>query len=183
MHERRNIGSVTLTNKVRRAVWNVARLVLFRPFGTKVFRLWRLAVLRTFGAEVAWTAEVYASARVWAPWLLTMDEGSCLGPDTIVYNQAQVTLGRDACLSQYAYICTAGHEPGRPNNARTGLLVAAVSLDEGAWVGTRAFIGMGVEVGAGAVVGACACVFGDVPPRTVVGGNPARMIRELNKND
>ncbi len=180
MYAKQTIGHVALGNKVCRAVWNVARLCLFRPFGTKVFRLWRLFVLRLFGADVAWSADVYASARVWAPWQLSMHEGSCIGPHAIVYNQARVTLGADACLSQYAYICTAGHEPAVVNNALTGLVVAPVVLERGAWVGTRAFVGMGVTVGEGAVVGACACVFRDVPPRTVVGGNPAVVIKSFD---
>jgi len=167
-------------NKVRRAFWNVVCLCLFRPFGTKVFRLWRLFLLRLFGAEVAWSAEVYASAKVWAPWLLTVEAGGCIGPHVIVYNQARVTLRQDACLSQYAYVCTAGHETITVNNARTGLVVAPVTLDRGAWVGTRAFINMGVQIGEGAVVGACSCVFKDVAPRTVVGGNPAVVLSSLN---
>lgn len=162
-----------MSNKLRRALWNLARVLLFRPFGTKALRLWRLAVLRMFGAQVDWSAEVYASAQIWAPWQLQMAAGSCVGPHTVVYNQARVTLQRDACLSQYAYVCTAGHERGEVNNAHSGLVVAEVTIGEGAWVGTRAFIGMGVEVGARAVVGACACVFKDVEPATTVGGNPA----------
>lgn len=179
MLPRQTIDHVTMQVKVRRAVWNVVCLLLFRPFGTKVFRLWRIALLRLFGAQVDWHVEVYASARIWAPWLLVMESGSCLGPHTIVYNQASVTLRHDVCVSQYAYICTAGHNLDQPNNAQTGLVVAPVLLGPAAWVGTRAFIGMGVEVGQEAVVGACACLFHDVAPRTVVGGNPAVVLRTI----
>lgn len=179
MFEKQYIGHVTHGSKIKRAVWNCTCLVLFRPFGTKLFRLWRLLLLKIFGAEVAWSAEVYASSKIWAPWLLTMEENSCIGPHTIVYNQARVTLHRQACLSQYAYICTAGHETNDVNNATKGLVVAEVLLEEGAWVGTRAFVGQGVIIGKHAVVGACACVFKDVPESMVVGGNPAQVIRSL----
>ena len=181
MYPKQTIGHVTLGNKLRRAIWNVVRFGLFRPFGTKVFRPWRIFLLKLFGANVAWSAEVYASSKVWAPWLLSLGKHSCIGPHAIVYNQARVTLDDDACLSQYAYVCTAGHETGTPNNARTGLVVAPVRFEKGAWAGTRAFINMGVTVGEGAVVGACACVFKDVAPRTVVGGNPAVVIRSLDQ--
>ena len=47
-----------------------------------------------------------------------------------------------------------------------------------AWVAAEAFIGPGVTVGKGAVVGARAAVFKDVEPWTVVGGNPARVLKK-----
>lgn len=180
MYPKQTIGHVTLGNKLRRAIWNVVRFGLFRPFGTKVFRPWRIVLLKLFGANVAWSAEVYASSKVWAPWLLTLGNHSCIGPYAIVYNQARVTLDDDACLSQYAYVCTAGHESCTTNNARTGLVVAPVTIGKGAWVGTRAYVNMGVSVGEGAVVAACACVVKDVLPRTIVGGNPAVVIKTLD---
>lgn len=191
MNERKEIGRVTLSVKLKRALWNVVSAVLFRPLGTKVFRLWRVALLRAFGADVAWGAEVYASAKVWAPWNLTMKKGACLGPHTICYNQAMVTIGQDACVSQMATLCTAGHKvngnnndnvndnvnlnnhsplPNNQtiNNARTGLIVADITLCDGAWVGMQAFVGMGVTVGEKAIVGARANVFKDVPENSVV---------------
>lgn len=179
MQQKINLGKVSTGIKLRRACWNVAGALLFRPFVTKVFRPWRIALLRLFGAQIDSTAEVYASARIWAPWNLRMEAGSCLGPEVICYNQAPVTLGRDACVSQYAYLCTAGHDTSELNNAETSLLVAPIVLHRGAWIGTRAFIGMGVEVGERAVVGACACVFRDVEAYTIVGGNPASVIRQM----
>lgn len=176
MNIKRNIGKVSLAIKIKRAVWNVVCAILFRPFGTKLFRLWRLCLLKCFGAKIDWSADVYSSAKVWAPWNLVVEKGACVGPHTIVYNQAMVTLKENACLSQYAYICTAGHEASGVNNALSGLVIADVTLEKDAWVGTRAFIGMGVVVGEKAVVGACACVFKDVEAGTVVGGNPAKVL-------
>ena len=174
MNPKQDIGKVTLGVKVRRALWCMTSFFLFRPLGTKLFRLWRLFLFRLFGAKVSWHCDVYASARVWAPWNLEMEEGACLGPHVICYNQARVTLRRHACVSQYAYLCTAGHdlhtsESGTPiNNAQTGLLVAEIELQEEAWVGTQAFVGMGVTVGRRAIVGARANVFKDVPEGTIV---------------
>lgn len=181
MKEKRNIGSVSTSVKIKRALWNVARAILFRPFVTKVFRLWRIVLLKCFGAKLDWGVDVYASAKVWAPWNLVMQKGACVGPDAIVYNQARVTLDENACLSQYAYVCTAGHSTDEVNNASSGLVVADVTIGKDAWIGTRAFIGMGVEIGERAVVGACACVFKDVEAGTIVGGNPAQKLGEVGK--
>ena len=46
------------------------------------------------------------------------------------------------------------------------------------FIGARGFVMPGVQIGEGAVVGACAVVTKDVPPWTVVAGNPAREVKK-----
>jgi acetyltransferase-like isoleucine patch superfamily enzyme len=52
-------------------------------------------------------------------------------------------------------------------------------IEDGASIGTSVTILGGVRIGAGALIGAGSVVTKDVPPRTVVAGNPARIIRTL----
>ena len=49
------------------------------------------------------------------------------------------------------------------------------------WIGAGAVITKGVTIGEGAVIAAGAVVTRDVPPMTVVGGVPARVIRKLEE--
>ena len=67
---------------------------------------------------------------------------------------------------------------GRKN--LNGVTVAPVSIGHRAWIGFGASILKGVTVGEGAVIGANSVVTRDVPPYTVVAGNPARPVRTLN---
>lgn len=181
MHQRRVIGKVSRPVKLRRALWNVVCALLFRPFPTRWLWPWRRLLLRIFGAEVHRQAMVYSSVRIWAPWNLKMERGACLGPHTVCYNQAPVTLCEGSTISQYAYLCTAGHDTSMPNTAAAGLVIAPITIHRQAWVGTRAFVGMGVEVGRRAVVGATASVYRDVEACTTVGGNPAKVIQTAAK--
>jgi putative colanic acid biosynthesis acetyltransferase WcaF len=75
-------------------------------------------------------------------------------------------------------LCTAGHTTDEVNNAETSLIIGDIVIKKNAWIGTRAFIGLGVEIGEGAIVGATASVYKDVEPWTIVGGNPAKFIKK-----
>ena len=56
---------------------------------------------------------------------------------------------------------------------------APVRICDKAWIGFNAIILKGTTIGEGAIVGAGAVVTKDVPPYTIVGGNPARIIRTI----
>jgi acetyltransferase-like isoleucine patch superfamily enzyme len=51
-------------------------------------------------------------------------------------------------------------------------------VEDHVWIGCRAVILKGVTVGTGAIIANNAVVTKDVPPRTMVAGNPARVIKE-----
>ena len=53
-----------------------------------------------------------------------------------------------------------------------------IEIHDRAWIGSRVLILKGVTIGEGAVVAAGSVVTRNVPPFTIVGGNPARVIRE-----
>ena len=54
-------------------------------------------------------------------------------------------------------------------------------IDDGAWIGGRVLLLPGVKVGKGAIVGAGAIVTKDVPPMVVVGGVPAKFIKNRDR--
>ncbi len=167
---------LSIGNKLVRGLWQVTWLLLYRP-SPRPMHAWRCLLLRLFGANLGKGVHLYPSARIWAPWNLTMGEGSCLGDDVRCYSVDHVTLEPHATVSQYSLLCTASHDyrvDGMP------LITAPITIGRHAWVAADAFIGPGVRVGERAVVGARASVFRDVDPWTVVGGNPARVIRKYH---
>lgn len=60
---------------------------------------------------------------------------------------------------------------------------APIRIMRGAWIGARAIILKGVTIGEGAVIAAGSVVTKDVPAWTIVGGNPAKIIRELTSEE
>ena len=57
---------------------------------------------------------------------------------------------------------------------------APVFIADKAWIGFNVSILKGVTIGEGAVVGACSVVTRDIPPYSVVVGNPAKIVRSLS---
>ncbi|MEI5671653.1 acyltransferase [Nocardioides sp. CCNWLW212] len=91
-----------------------------------------------------------------------------------------VEIGRDVMMGPEVMIFALGHEfsdISRPM-IRQGMTVPdpVVILDD-VWIGARAIILPGVTVGRGAVVAAGAVVTKDVPAFSVVGGNPAKILK------
>lgn len=169
------VNRLSKKNLLGRAIWNIVYITLFRPFGTKIFRQWRNFLLRCFGAKIHKRAGVYSSCKVYAPWNLIMDRNAWLGPNVICYNVDMIHLGEDVTVSQYSHLCTASHNI---NTREHELITARIKIENQAWVGAEAFVGMGVTIHEGAVVGARAAVFKDVDAWTVVGGNPAKFIKK-----
>lgn len=56
-----------------------------------------------------------------------------------------------------------------------------ITIGDDTWIGTEALILKGVTIGKGAIVGAHSVVTKDVPPFTVVAGNPAKVVKELSR--
>jgi acetyltransferase-like isoleucine patch superfamily enzyme len=71
---------------------------------------------------------------------------------------------------------------GRPKDW-THVKRAPVTICDKAWIGFNAIIMKGVTIGEGAIVAAGSVVTKDVPPYTIVGGNPAKIIRELTDRE
>ncbi len=92
-----------------------------------------------------------------------------------------ITIGDDVSIGHEVMILTASHDSTHPAKRGGDITTAPVTVDDGAWLGARAIILPGVSVGAGAIVAAGAVVSKDVPPHTLVGGIPAKKIRELNR--
>lgn len=172
LHKYQNRHS--LKSKMARAIWNLVWLTLFRPTPRGFFYGWRRFLLRLFGAKIGRGVHVLPSCRIWQPWNLTMKDDSCLSENVDCYSVDQISIGRQAVVSQGAFLCCASHDIASPIMELT---YAPVTIGEQAWVAARAFVGPGVTIGEGAVVGACAVATRNVAPWTVVAGNPAKFIK------
>ena len=159
---------LTIKNKALRAIWQLVWLTLYRP-SPAMLHGWRRLLLRCFGATVASGAHPYPSAKIFAPWNLSMGKDSCLSRHVDCYCVDKVTLGSRVTVSQYSYLCSASHDYRKKSMP---LITAPITIEDDAWVTADVFVGPGVTVGEGAVIGARSTITKDVPSWTVVVGSP-----------
>jgi putative colanic acid biosynthesis acetyltransferase WcaF len=156
-----------------RFLWALAQ-PLFRLSPRPCFA-WRRLLLRIFGAVIGRQARIDNTVHIQFPWLLQVGDFAAIGQGARIYNLGTVTVGKRATISQFAHLCAGTHDYNMPTMP---LLRLPIVIGEDAWICADAFIGPNVSVGPGAVVGARAAVFEDVNAWTVVGGNPARFIKD-----
>lgn len=159
----------------KEACWLLVRGMFFQtvlPWPSPL----RVALLRAFGARVGAGVVVRANVNVSFPWRLTLGDHVWIGEDAGILSLAAVTVESHVCISQRAYLCTGSHDYRREDFK---LVTRPIMVRTGSWVAAGAFIAPGVEIGAGSVVAAGSVVTANVPPATLVRGNPAAVVKPI----
>lgn len=172
-------NNLSNANKLARVLWQFFWLLLYRP-SPILLHGWRRFLLRLFGAIIEEGVHPYPSAKIWAPWNLTMRAHSCLSHYVDCYSVDKIELGVHVTVSQYSYLCTASHDYTQHDMP---LITAPISIGDYAWITADVFIGPGVTIGQGAVVGARSTITRNVLPWTVVVGSPPKLIGSRTLND
>jgi acetyltransferase-like isoleucine patch superfamily enzyme len=92
-----------------------------------------------------------------------------------------VTIGEDVIAGSYVSFHSQEHvyeDPTTPIRLQ-GTTEQGISIGDNCWLGARVTFLDGTRIGAGSIVAAGAVVKGEFPPRSIIAGIPAKVIREL----
>lgn len=96
-------------------------------------------------------------------------------------DQGGITIGDGALIGHNVVLATINHDFDPAH--RGDNLPSPITIGKRVWIGANATVLPGVRIGDGAVVAAGAVVAKDMPPCTIVGGVPARIIRKIEMED
>lgn len=154
--------------------------LLFRAFPeTRLFTL-KTSLLRWAGAKLGRNVRICSSATFLGNGSLEIGDDTWIGQQVLIICSSQVRIGRCVDIGPRVFIGTGTHEldPVGTHSAGAGVN-SDVTISDGVWLCASATILPGTTVGAKAVVGAGAVVNRDVPARKIVGGVPARVLKDL----
>jgi len=156
------------------ALWWIVQSTIFR-WSLQPMYGYRNALLRAFGAKIGRKVRIRADARFYYPWNVVIGDHSWIGNEAYFYSLDQIIVGAHCVISQQAYLSTGTHDVTDP---AFGLIIKPVIIHDGAWVGARAFVNLGVTVHEHTVIGAMSMVTKDMPARMICAGNPCRPLKE-----
>lgn len=134
--------------------------------------------------EELWGHKIPETVGMFPPFYTDCGKNTWVGERTFInmgckfQDQGGIFIGNDCLIGHNATLCTINHNPDP--DLRGDMTFRPIYIEDKVWIGANVTILQGVTIGRGAIVAAGAVVTKDVPPRSVVGGVPARMIKMID---
>jgi maltose O-acetyltransferase len=144
----------------------------------------RTYILRAAGLQIGHGTFIMGRPRMYGSGNirqhLRIGEKVVLNTDCFFDLNAPITIGNHVGIGHEVMLLTTSHEIGETFHRTGTVTYAPITIEDGVWIGSRSTVLPGVTIGAGSIVGSGAVVTKDVPPNTLVGGVPAKVIRSIN---
>ena len=135
-------------------------------------------VINKGGKLLAENCQFYTGVRleIGPKGTLLIGNGTYLNRNTLIVCEDRVEIGRNCKIAWDVNIMDSDLHPIDDSP----IVNKPVRIEDHVWIGCRSIILKGVTIGHGAVVAAGSIVTKNIPPRTVYGGSPAKLIAELD---
>lgn len=144
--------------------------------GTRCFEV-KNGLLRSIGYEIGEGTKIVGP--ITNTGKLIIGKNCWIGTNITVHGNGCVRIGDNCDIAPDVAFLTGGHEIGGAERRAGSGLTYSITVGSGTWIGARATIFSNTNIGSGCVIAACACVNKSVVDNTLVGGTPARKIRDV----
>lgn len=156
--------------KLKQVCWYLVNACVFKS-SLIVSSSLKVFLLRLFGAKIETGVVIKPCVNIKFPWKLSIGKNTWIGENVWLDNVAPISIGNNVCISQGAFLVTGNH-----NYKKTSfdLILAAIHIDDGVWIGAKAIVCPGTVCASHAVISAGAVVSGNIDAFTIYKGNPAQ---------
>ncbi len=135
----------------------------------------RRFVYRLSGMSIGKESTVHMGAKFYNPMNISIGRGTIIGEGAVLDGRSTLKIGDNVDIATDVMVYNSWHDIEDPNFSA---LTEPVTIEDYVFVGPRAVILPGVKIGKGAIVAAGSVVTKDVNDYEVVGGIPAKLIKE-----
>jgi maltose O-acetyltransferase len=135
------------------------------------------------GYNINYTVRIYSSVQIFGNIKVSIGKNTFIGHESIITGGlANISIGANCDISDRVSIFCGTHEIDVEGERTAGKGIGKdIVIGNGVWIGYGALILPGVCIGDKSIVAAGTVVHKDVPARTIVGGNPMKIIRSLDE--
>lgn len=108
---------------------------------------------------------------------VTIGENCFIQQACTIFGRGGIRIGNGVFIGPKCNLITINHNPAPDRRSET--YGRPIVIEDKVWIGINSTVLPGVKIGYGAIVGAQSVVTHDVPPMTVVAGNPAKFIKKI----
>ena len=160
--------------KIKIALWYMTNaLFLINPLNP--FSSLKVFFLRLFGARIGKGVVIKQSVNIKYPWRLSIGDYTWIGERVWIDNLANVSIGKNCCLSQGAMLLCGNHNYKKET---FDLIIGDIVLEDGAWVGALSMVCPGVTLKTHAILSVSSVATETLEAYWMYKGNPAQKVRE-----
>lgn len=114
---------------------------------------------------------------------ISIGDGTCIGIRNSFAAIDSITVGNNVLFAGYVHITDHSHgyeDIDKPIKSQKLISKGPVVIEDDCWLGFESEILSGVHIGKHAIIAARAVVTKDVPPYSIVAGNPAKIVKQYN---
>lgn len=110
-------------------------------------------------------------------------EKTFINMNVTMLDGAKITIGNNVLIGPNTQFYCASHSLNYLERRKWATTCKSITIEDDVWIGGNVVINQGVTIGARSVIAANSVVNSDVPPDSLYGGTPAKLIRHIHENE
>jgi acetyltransferase-like isoleucine patch superfamily enzyme len=140
----------------------------------------RVLLARIWGMHLGRQCAIFKNVFIYCPKNVRIGNHVLINQHIEFDAIAPISIGSNVVLGPHILFITGTHQQGSHEKRALAPYGEPITIGDGCWLGARVIIGPGVNIGAGSIVSTGSVVMHSMPPDSLIAGNPARRIKQLD---